>query len=95
MVSDRDVATALRDLIDADPEHGMVLLTADRRVLYSNVAARGYLRHGRPRSEDALLPESLDRVLHDFVVRARKQRGHATAELNDPSEQHRKDRITL
>ena len=43
MVSDREVATALRDLIDADPEHGMVLLTADRRVLYSNVAARGYL----------------------------------------------------
>ena len=61
MVSDREVATALRDLIDADPEHGMVLLTADRRVLYSNVAARGYLRDGTPRSEEALLPESLDR----------------------------------
>ena len=62
MVSDRDVATALRDLIDADPEHGMVLLTADRRVLYSNVAARGFLRDGTPRSEEALLPESLDRA---------------------------------
>ena len=95
MVSDRDVATALRDLIDADPEHGMVLLTADRRVLYSNVAARGYLRDGTPRSEEALLPESLDRVLQDFVVRARNQRGPAIAELNYPNDQDRKVRITL
>ena len=95
MVSDREVAAALRDLIDADPEHGMVLLTADRRVLYSNVAARGYLRDGSPRSEEALLPESLDRVLQDFLVRARNQRGPATAELNYPSDQDRKVRISL
>lgn len=95
MVSDREVASALRDLIDADPEHGLVLLTADRRVLYSNVAARGYLRDGTPRSEEALLPESLDRVLQDFLVRARNQRGPATAELNYPSDQDRQVRITL
>ena len=95
MVSDRDVATALRDLIDADPEHGMVLLTADRRVLYSNVAARGYLRDGTPRSEEALLPESLDRILQDFVARARNQRGPASAEVNYPSDQDRKVRVTF
>ena len=95
MVSDRDVATALRDLIDADPEHGMVLLTADRRVLYSNVAARGFLRDGTPRSEEALLPESLDRLLQDFVARARNQRGPASAEVNYPSDQDRKVRVTF
>jgi len=95
MVSDRDVAGALRELMDADPEYGVVLLTGDRRVLYSNVAARGFLRDGTPRSEEALLPESLERVLEGFVARARGQRGPITAELHYPSEQDRRVRIVL
>lgn len=95
MVTERDVAGALRELIDADAEYGVVLLTADRRVLYSNVAARGFLRDGTPRSEEALLPESLERVLEGFVARARGQRGPLTAELHYPSDQDRRVRIVL
>ena len=95
MVSARDLAGILRELVDADPEYGIVLLTPDRRVLYSNVAARTYLRDGTPRSEETLLPESMDRVLQEFVSRAQHQRGPTTVELYYPSDNERRIRITL
>ncbi|MHC5010976.1 MAG: helix-turn-helix transcriptional regulator, partial [Planctomycetota bacterium] len=63
--------------------------------VYSNVAARTYLRDGTARGEDGLLPESLDRLLHAFVERIKTQRGPATAEFHYPSETDRRIRITL
>ena len=95
MVSDRDVSLALRELMDGDPEFGVVLLTPDRRVLYSNVAARSFLRDGTPRGEEGLLPESLDRMIQDFVARAQTQRGPATAEIHYPSDADRRVRVVL
>lgn len=95
VTADRDVSVVLRDLQDSDPELGIVLLSADRRVLYSNVAARTHLRDGSPRSEEALLPESMDQVLRDFVSRAQQQRGPVTAELHYPSDTDRRVRITM
>jgi DNA-binding NarL/FixJ family response regulator len=95
MVTDRDMTVVLRELMDADPEYGIVLMTPDRRVLYSNVAARSYLRDGTPRGEEALLPESVDRAIEDFVLRAQNQRGPTTAELHYPSDSDRRIRITL
>lgn len=95
MVTDRDMTVVLRELMDADPEYGVVLMTPDRRVLYSNVAARSYLRDGTPRGEEALLPESVDRAIEDFVLRAQNQRGPITAELHYPSDSDRRIRITL
>lgn len=95
MLSDRDVSLALRELMDADPEYGVVLLSPDRRVLYSNVAARSHLRDGTPRGQDALLPESVERAIQDFVLRAQSQRGPLTLELNYPSDTERKLRINV
>jgi DNA-binding NarL/FixJ family response regulator len=95
MVTERDLSGVLRDLLDADLERGVVLLTTDRRVLYSNVAARSHLRDGTPRGEEALLPESVDRILEDFVARAQNQRGPASLEIYYPSDTDRRLRVTL
>lgn len=95
MVSEREMGTMIRDFVDSDPEHGIVVLTADRRVLYSNVAARSYLRDGSPRGEEALLPESLDRVLEGFVARVQSQRGPALLEVYYPSEADRRLKVSL
>ena len=95
MVSERDLGLVLRELLDADPEHGLVVLTPDRRVLYSNVAARTYLRDGTPRGREALLPETVDRVLESFDVRAQGQRGPITTEFYYPSDADRQVKVTL
>ena len=95
MGSDRDVSSVLRELVDGDAEYGIVILSTDRRVLYSNVAARTYLRDGTPRSEETLLPESMDRVLAEFIARAQHQRGPLSSELYYPSDADRRIRIAL
>jgi DNA-binding CsgD family transcriptional regulator len=50
LVSDRDLTQVLRDLVETDPEHGLVVLTADRRVLFANAAARSHLLSDARRS---------------------------------------------
>lgn len=96
MVPDHDVSVVLRGLLDTDPEYGVVLLTPGCRVLYSNLAARSHLRDGTPRSrEDALLPETLDRVLRDFVTQAQAREDALTVEVHYPNERNRRLRIML
>ena len=95
MSPERDLTSALRDLVDSDPDHGVVLMTADRRVLYSNAAARTHLRDGTPRGEEALLPETMDRLIEGFVSRAQTQRGPTSAELYYPSDTDRRVRISI
>jgi DNA-binding NarL/FixJ family response regulator len=95
MVSERELGSMLRDLVDADPEHGLVILTPDRRVLYSNVAARSYLRDGTPRGDEALLPEVLERTLESFVARVQTQRGPSLLEVYYPSDSDRRLKVTF
>jgi len=95
MLTDRDVGGILRELLDGDPESGIALLTADRRVLYSNLAARSYLRDGTPRGEESLLPESLDRAIEAFVARASAQRGPQVLEVHYPSDADRRVKVSI
>ncbi len=95
MTADRDVGGLLRDLVDGDPEHGLVVLMSDRRAIYSNVAARSYLRDGSPRGDESLLPESIDRMLDGFIGRSHGQRGPSLMEFYYPSDAERKLKITL
>jgi DNA-binding NarL/FixJ family response regulator len=95
MVSERDLAGLLRELVDTDPDHGLVLLSPDRRVVYSNPAARTYLRDGSPRGGDGLLPESLDRLLESFLSRLQGQRGPTTLEFYYPSDADRQVRVSV
>ncbi|MFV1959561.1 MAG: LuxR C-terminal-related transcriptional regulator [Planctomycetota bacterium] len=95
MLSEREADGVFRDLLDSDPEHGVVLLSGDRHVVYSNSAARSYLRDGTPRSAEGLLPETVDRVLEGFVRRATTQRGPASTEFYYPSESDRQVKISL
>lgn len=95
MVSERDLGGVIRDLVDADPERGIVLLTPDRRVVYSNVAARSALRDGTPRGADGLLPDVLDRAIEGFIGRVQAQRGPSVLELHYPSESERRLKVVL
>lgn len=94
-LSERDVATVARDLLDSDQDRGSVLLNLDRDVLYSNAAARNLLRDGSPRGKDGLLPALIDEWLVRFIERAREQRGPASADLYYPSEQDRRMQVTF
>jgi DNA-binding NarL/FixJ family response regulator len=95
MVAERDLPGLIKELTDADPEHGLVLIGADRRVLYSNSAARAHLRDGTPRGGDGLLPEPIDRLLDGFAQRAQALRGPAQTEFYYPSDADRRVRVTL
>jgi DNA-binding CsgD family transcriptional regulator len=91
---ERDLTGVLRDLVESDPDHGLALLSMDRRVLYANQAARNLLRDGTARREDGLLPEGVDRRLEGFVQRLVAHRGPSSIELHHPSEEDRRVRIT-
>jgi DNA-binding CsgD family transcriptional regulator len=95
MTSERDLLAIGKDLLDGDTERGAALLTADRRVVYANAAARNLLRDGTPRASDPLLPEQVDRWIERFLQRARAQRGPATADLYYPNEDECRLRISL
>lgn len=95
MLSEREMLAIGKDLLDSDPERGAALLTTDRRVVYSNAAARNQLRDGTPRGQDGLLPATVDRWVEQFVERMRSQRGPATADLYYPDETDCRLRITV
>ena len=95
MVSERDLGTLLREFIDADSEHGMVILTPEGRALYSNLAARSYLRDGTPRGNETLLPEVLEHALRNFATRVKTQRGPSLMEVYYPSDNDRRLKVTF
>ena len=92
---ERDLTGIIKDLVDSDPERGIVLLSAERRPLYSNAAARSHLRDGTARGRDGLLPASVDRAVEAFVHRMHAQRGPISIEVFYPSETDRRLRIAL
>lgn len=94
-LSERELLSIGRDLLDSDQDRGSVLLSLDRDVVYSNAAARNLLRDGTARGKDALLPAVIDDWLARFVERARDQRGPASADLYYPNEQDRRLQITF
>ncbi|MDJ0521660.1 MAG: helix-turn-helix transcriptional regulator [Planctomycetota bacterium] len=95
MLTERDLATIGKDLLDSDPDRGVALLSADRRVLYANTAAGNMLRDGTPRGNDGLLPASVDLWLERFVERMRTQRGPASADIYYPDEADCRLRISV
>jgi DNA-binding CsgD family transcriptional regulator len=95
MVPERELTGILRELLDTDPDRGIVLLTLDRRVLYSNPAARHHLMDGSPRGSDPLLPGSLQPVLDAFGARMQGNRGPVSTEAYYPSDDDRRVRVTL
>ncbi len=95
MLSEREILGIGKDLLDGDPERGAALLTTDRRVIYSNAAARNMLRDGSARGQDATLPALVDRWVEAFVERMRNQRGPASADWYYPDPDDRKLRISL
>jgi len=95
MLSERELLAIGKDLLESDPERGAVLLTTDRRVVYSNAAARNMLRDGSARGQDATLPALVDRWVESFVERMRSQRGPASADWYYPDPDDRKLRISL
>jgi DNA-binding NarL/FixJ family response regulator len=92
---ERDVAGIVKDLVDSDPERGIVLLSADRRAVYSNAAARSHLRDGTPRGRDGLLPAAIDRIVEAFLQRMQSQRGPLSREVFYPSDLERRLRIAV
>lgn len=95
VLNDADLLRVGKELLDSDPERGVALLALDGRVMYSNAAARNFLRDGTDRGRDSLLPASLDNWLQQFVERAQGQRGPISTEVHYPSEQERHLRVTL
>jgi DNA-binding CsgD family transcriptional regulator len=94
-VADRDLSGLFRDLIEGDPERGVVILGADRRVVYANGAARAHLRDGSPRGGDPLLPASVQPWIEEFAARSPGQRFPTSAEAWYPSDTDRRLRLTL
>ena len=92
---DRELAGLFRDIVEADPERGVVVLTNDRRVLYANGAARSHLRDGTARASDALLPASIGTWLDAYATRAHTTRPCPTAEAWYPSDTERRLRMTV
>jgi len=95
MLSERDLLSIGKDLIDSDPDRGVALLGTDRRVLYSNTAASNMLRDGTPRGFDSLLPATVDAWIEAFIERLRNQRGPTTADTYYPDETDARLRISL
>lgn len=95
MLSERDLLSIGKELLDSDPERGVALLTMDRRVVYSNTAASNLLRDGTPRGLDGLMPASLDAWIAAFVDRMRNQRGPATADTYYPDESEPTLRVSV
>ena len=92
---DRAVALILRDAVDQDSERGLAILSADRRALYSNSAARSLLRDGTARGLDPLLPHSVDQAIEALLVTVRSQRAPMTVEMFYPSEVERRVRLSF
>ncbi len=95
MLTERDLVAIGKDLLDSDPDRGVALLSADRRVLYSNTAAGNMLRDGTPRGRDGLLPATVDHWLETFIDRMRSQRGPASADIYYPDEAECRLRISV
>ncbi len=95
MLSDADLNSVGKDLLDSDPERGVALLGLDGRVLYSNAAARTYLRDGTARGRDGLLPASLDGWMQQFIERMQSQRGPLSTEVHYPTKEDRRLRVTF
>ena len=95
MLTERDLLALGKELLDSDPERGVVLLNSDRRAIYSNTAASNLLRDGTPRGPDPLLPAAVDQWVESFQARVRNQRGPATADIYYPDETERRLRISL
>jgi DNA-binding NarL/FixJ family response regulator len=95
MLSERDLLSIGKELLDGDPDRGVALLGMDRRVLFSNTAASNMLRDGTPRGQDSLLPATVDAWIGAFVERLRNQRGPATADTYYPDETEARLRISL
>jgi len=93
--NEKDLLAAGRDLIESDPDRGVVVLSLDGEVLYANQAARNQMRDGTPRGRNPLLPSSLDVWVDAFLDRARTERTAITAEAHYPSDAERRLRLTL
>ena len=92
---DRDLTPVLQQVLDGDPDRGIVVLGPDRRAVYANDAARLHLQDGTPRAVETLLPESLQPWLDAYCARVPVTRGSTFAERSYPSDDDRRLRITL
>jgi DNA-binding NarL/FixJ family response regulator len=92
---DRELAGLFRDIVEHDPDHGVVVLSGDRRVIYANGAARGHLRDGSARGSDPLLPASLAPWLDGYATKAHGARPCPSAEAWYPSDGERRLRVTV
>lgn len=93
--SEREISSLVRDLLESDPERGVALFDLDGRSVYSNRAANTFLRDGTARGRDALVPESVDNWMAQFVERLRTARGPSSTEVQYPAEGERRLRVTL
>ncbi len=90
-----DLSNIGKELLDSDMERGVVLMTADRKILYANAAAQSLLRDGTPRGVDGLLPASLEDWIARFLERMRADRGPIRSEVPYPHAEDRKLRLTF
>jgi DNA-binding CsgD family transcriptional regulator len=88
-------ARLLREAVDADPERGLMLLSADCKVLYCNAAARRHLHDDTPRGQDRLLPLVVDQAARELLARAQRERAAQACEIPYPSEEARRVRLVL
>ncbi len=95
MLTERDLMSIGKELLDSDPERGVVLLGPDRRAIYSNVAARNMLRDGTARGPDPLLPASVDQWIETFQNRMTNQRGPVSSDIYYPDETDCRLRISI
>lgn len=84
-----------KDLLDSDAERGVVVLTLEGKVIYSNTAARALLRDGTARGRDPLLPALIDQWLQAFTERMREPGAASTAELHYPDDCDRRLRVGI
>lgn len=91
----RELTRLLREAVDADTERGLMLLSADRRVLYCNSAARMHLQDDTPRGLDTLLPLTLDSAAEALLARAQRERAAQAVEVDYPTVETRRVRVLL
>lgn len=91
--NERSLQVLSRDLLDSDPERGVVVLGLDGRAVYSNGAARSLLRDGTPRGRDPLLPARVDQWLAAYAERMRAARHPPAVEVHYPDDADRRLRL--
>jgi DNA-binding CsgD family transcriptional regulator len=95
MLRENELRAIGKDLLDDDPDRGVVLLTLEGRVVYANTAANNLLRDGSERGSHGLLPAAVEAWIHAFVAHQGREVRPSAGEYYYPDENAPRVRITI